>query len=50
MRAASTSRWRDILTARITALTFEKVNGIFAPAIRVTQRTILRRFGHPKSA
>ena len=30
MRAAATSRWRDNLTARITAFTFEKVNGIFA--------------------
>jgi hypothetical protein len=31
MRAAATSRWRDSLTARITAFTFEKVKGIFAP-------------------
>jgi hypothetical protein len=40
MRAAATPRWRDILTARITALTVEKVKGIFAPAIRVTLVTI----------
>jgi hypothetical protein len=39
-RAAATSRWRDILTARMTAFTFEKVNGIFAPAVGDTRETI----------
>src|SRR6266550_2804967 len=47
MRTAATSRWRDNLTARITAFTLENVKGtlenvkgIFAPAIRDTLVTI----------
>jgi hypothetical protein len=45
MRAAATSRWRDILTARITALTFEKVNGIFARNSGYFSDDFLRRSG-----
>ena len=34
-RAAFASRCLDILTARITALTLEKVNGMIPPVVRV---------------
>jgi hypothetical protein len=50
MRAAATWRCRDILTARITALTFEKVNGIIAPAVRGTWMTILSHTELPSFA